>query len=322
MFEILFENKNGKIININDGFNYLLIDFDGFNPPSASLYTSKSPNRKGSKKNGSTLDERALIFQIKLLGDIEENRNALYEWTDTETELKIHYKNGVKKVYCEGTVTDCDVPICTDNEIMTVAITCTDPYLKEMQEIATGISTVFKQFTFPFAISKERTFSVPVKRLMTSVKNVDTEKTTDTYETSATGAIAFNAGIPFSTIRKDSKTNIFNAGAETGALIRIKALAEVSKITLYDANDTTKKFKFKDAFMLAQNEIIEIDTERSPRTVRLIRTNGQVENILRYVEHNPTWFQLKKGDNLFNFTASDINNVEVTFSFTNKYLGA
>ena len=218
MFELSFENSDGKIVNINDGVNYVVIEFEGFNPPAASLYTSKSPNRKGSKKNGSTLDERSLIFQIKLLGDIEANRNALYEWTDTETELKIYYKNGVKSVYCEGTVTDCDVPVCTDNEIMTVAITCPDPYLKDLQEIATEVSNLLKQFTFPFAIDAD--------------------------------------GIPFSTIREDNKTNIFNAGAETGVIIRVKALGEVSNIMLYDANDASRVFEIN--MTLQDGEIVEI----------------------------------------------------------------
>lgn len=282
MFELLLENANGKIVNINDGINYEVVEFEGFNPPAASLYTSKSPNRKGSKKNGSTLDERFLLIHIKIKGNIEANRNALYEWTDTESELKIYYKNGVKNVYCAGTVTDCDVPLCTDNEIMTLAITCPDPYLKDLQEIATEISSLLKQFTFPFAIDA--------------------------------------AGIPFSTIQEDNRTNVFNAGAETGAIIRIKALAAVSNITLYDANDASRIFEIN--LTLQENEIVEIDTERSPRTVKLVRTDGRTENILRYIGHNPTWFRLKKGNNLFGFTASSVESVEVTFSFTNKYLGA
>ena len=281
MFEILLENSDGKIVNINDGVNYVVTDFEGFNPPTASLYSSKSPNRKGSKKNGSTLDERALNIEIKILGDIEVNRNALYEWTDTETELKIYYKNGVKNVYCEGTVTDCDIPLCTDNELVTLAIVCNDPFLKDLQEIATDISNLLKQFTFPFAIDAN--------------------------------------GIPFSTLRADNRTNIFNAGADTGAIIKIKALGEVSNISLFDGNDASRIFKIN--MTLQENEIVEIDTERSPRTVKLIRTDGTVENILKYVGHNPTWFQLKKGNNIFAFTASDTANVEVTFSFTNKFLG-
>lgn len=282
MFELSFENSGGKIVNLNDGVNYVVVEFEGFNPPPASLYTSKSPNRKGSKKNGSTLDERPLLIQVKILGDIEVNRNALYEWTDTETELKVYYKNGVKSVYCVGTVTDCDVPVCTDNEIMTIAITCPDPYLKDLQEIAKEISNLLKQFTFPFAIGAE--------------------------------------GIPFSTIRENNNTNVYNAGAETGAIIHIKALGEVSNISLYDANDATRIFSIN--MTLQAGEVVEIDTERSPRTVKLIRTDGRTENILRYVGHNPTWFQLKKGSNSFGFSASDVGSVEVTFSFTNKYLGA
>ncbi len=281
MFKLALENTDGNIVNLNDGVNYVVIEFEGFNPPAASLFTSKSPNRKGSKKNGSTLDERTVIIAIKILGDVEANRNALYEWADTETELKIYYSNGVKNVYCEGTVTDCDVPLCTDNEIMTLAITCNDPYLKDLEKIATEISNLLKQFTFPFAIDAN--------------------------------------GIPFSTIKEDTKTNVFNAGAETGAIISIKALAEVSNISLYDANDATKIFTIN--MTLQENEVVEIDTERSPRTVRLIKTDGTVENILKYVGHNPTWFRLKKGNNVFGFTASDIGSVEVTFSFTNKYLG-
>lgn len=282
MFELLFENSNGKIININDGVNYEVIEFEGFNPPPASLYTSKSPNRKGSKKNGSTLNERTLLIQIKLHGDIESKRNDLYEWTDTETELKVYYKNGVKNIYCEGTVTDCSVPVCTDNEIVTVAIVCADPYLKDLQEMVTEISNLLKQFTFPFAIDSN--------------------------------------GIPFSTLRNNNITNVFNAGAETGAIIRVKALAEVSNISLFDSNDATKIFQIN--MTLNENEIVEIDTERSPRTVKLIKTDGSIINILRYIGHNPTWFQLKKGNNLFAFSASDTGSVEVTFSFTTKYLGA
>ena len=281
MFELSFENADGRSVNINDNINYVVIDFDGFNPPAASLFTSKSPNRKGSKKNGSTLNERNLLIEIKILGDIEANRNALYEWTDTENEVKIYYKNGIKSVYCEGTVTECDIPLCTDNEIMTVAITCPDPYLKDLQAIQAELSTVLKQFIFPFAID--------------------------------------SAGIPFSTIKEDILTNIFNAGAETGAKITIKAKGEVSNISLFDARDATKIFSIN--LTLQANEVIEIDTERSPRTVRLIRTDGTIENILRYVGNNPTWFTLKKGVNLFSFSAVPMNNIEITFDFTTKYLG-
>ena len=73
MFELRLENKAGNIVNINDGNRYVVLSCTGLNPPSASIFTAKSPNRKGSKHKGSSLDERPMILTIKLLGDIEEN---------------------------------------------------------------------------------------------------------------------------------------------------------------------------------------------------------------------------------------------------------
>lgn len=284
MFSLKLENADGRIIDINDDISYSVLDFEGFDPPAASLFTAKSPNRKGSKKKGSTLNERFLILPIKILGDIEVNRNNLYNWTDPESELKIYFENGVKSVYCEGTVTDCPVPMCTDNEVMTVAITCTDPFLKDLQAISTEISNLLKQFTFPFAINAD--------------------------------------GIPLSTIRENNNTNIINAGAETGVIIRVRAKGEVSNISVFNANDSTQRFDIN--MTLQENEIVEIDTENSPRTVKLIKPDGTVTNILKYIGHNPTWFQLKKGNNLFAFATnptSGMNNVEISFGYTTKYLG-
>ena len=124
MFELKLENSNGAIVNINDEVNYVVLSASGLNPPSASLFTSKSPNRKGLRHNGSTLDERNITIKIKLLGDIENSRIALYEWCNTEQYVKVHFKNNSKEVYCEGYVEDCEVDQFTDSEIVELAILC------------------------------------------------------------------------------------------------------------------------------------------------------------------------------------------------------
>ncbi|MBR4279416.1 MAG: hypothetical protein IKT34_04475, partial [Clostridia bacterium] len=118
MFSFRLENESGNIVDINDGIKYIVTAASGLNPPSAALFTSKSPNRKGSKHNGSTLDERVIIITIKILGDIEANRNALYAWADTEQYCKVYYKNGVRNVFCEGYVQDCPIDLFTDNEVI------------------------------------------------------------------------------------------------------------------------------------------------------------------------------------------------------------
>lgn len=281
MYELRLENENSQTVNVNDGNKYLVLSVSGLNPPKATIFSAKSPNKKGSKKNGSTLDERTVIIQIKLLGDVEANRNALYAWADTEQELKIYYRNGQKNVYCEGTVTDCDIDLFTSNEIVNIAILCNDPYLYDMQEIVSDISSVLKQFIFPFAIDA--------------------------------------AGVPFSTVKESNTTNVFNTGAETGIKITVKCKSDVSNLRIYDARDTTKQFKING--VLQKGWIVEIDTDGSPKTVRAIKPDGTTENLMKYVI-NPTWFTLKKGNNLFGYSADgEVSDIEMTIGFRHKFLG-
>ena len=204
MFELKLENASGNIVNIDDEIKYSVVSVTGLNPPSASLFLSKSPNRKGARHNGSTLNERHVVITIKLLGDVEANRNALYDWIDTEQYIKIRYRNDTKNVYCEGYVEECDFDGFNDNEVVNVAITCANPYWSDLQEIVTDISSVLKQFTFPFSISTP---------------------------------------VAFSTIKSDTTTKIFNSGAETGCRITIKCLGDVNNFVIYNAKDTTQQIK-------------------------------------------------------------------------------
>ena len=282
MFDLRLENSSGNVVNINDGGRYQVLNISGLTPPVASVFASKSPNRKGRKKHGSTLDYRAIVIQIKLLGDIEANRNALYAWTDTETELKIYYSNSTKNVYCEGTVTECDIDLFTDNEVVNLAIECDDPYLQDIQEISTDVSSLLRQFTFPFAIDAE--------------------------------------GVPFSTMRENNATLVYNAGAETGVKITVKCKNTLSNLRIYDARDTTRRIQIN--YNFEAGTLVEIDTENSPKTIKAFKPDGSVVNLLKYVSGNPTWFTLKKGANAFGYTADiGVDKAEISIGFRNRYLG-
>jgi virulence-associated protein VapD len=281
MFALMLENESANVVDINDGAKYQVISASGLNPPSASIFTAKSPNKKGVKYNGSTLDERIIVITVKLLGDIEANRNALYDWVDTEQYVKVKYKNGKKDVYCEGHIQDCDIDLFTDNEVVSIAILCENPYWKAAEEIARDISSILKQFTFPFAIG--------------------------------------SVGVPFSTIRANTSTQILNVGAETGVRITVKCVGDVKNLVIFDARDATKAFRLNAT--LKAGQVLEIDTESSPKTVKVINPDGTTENYLKYTE-NPTWFTLKKGANYFAHAAENgATNAEITIGYTNKYLG-
>ena len=301
MFSLQLENDSANVVDINDGVNYLVINASGLTPPSASIFTAKSPNKKGLKYNGSTLDERNIVLTIKLLGNIEANRNALYAWVDTEQYVKVLYRNGTKNVYCEGYVQDCDIDFFTDNEVVSVAIICPNPYWHDLQAIAVDISSMTKQFTFPFAISFEGVEEI-------AVENPD-GSTAKTY---------MNKGVPFSTVRDTATTTVYNGGNETGAKIQIKCLSDITNLIIYDEQDVNKTFVINTT--LERDWVVIIDTESSPKTCKAYKPDGTVENLLKYL-FNPTWFTLKKGNNVFSYQYTGNAEPEIIISFTNKYLG-
>lgn len=303
MFELMLENSSGNIVDLNDGERYEVISASGLNPPSASIFTSKSPNLKGLKYNGSTLNERIVSIQIKLLGNVEVSRNNLYAWADPEEYTKIRYENGVKKVYCEGHIEVCEVDPFTDNEVMNIEILCENPYWKDLEEISVEITNFLKQFVFPFAISHDETITV-------TSKNPD-----------GTAAVTFyNKGIPFSSLKDNNIESIINSGAETGVQFNIRCTEDIDSFIIFDADNTTRRFQINYPFKAGWQIII--DTERSPKTCQAISPDGTVLNVLRYVKGNPTWFTLKKGVNRLGYIANDgAAAVEMSVNFTIKYLG-
>lgn len=304
MFELRLENESGSVVDINDGVRYIVIPpVSGLTPPSASIFTSKSPNRKGAKYNGSTLAERNIVITVKILGDVEANRNALYAWVDTEQYTKIYYQNGTKNVYCEGYVQDCDIDLFTDNEVVSLAILCPEPYWRDMQEVVVDISSLLKQFTFPFAINHTRTveYSSPNPNGTTAITTM-------------------NEGVPLSTIKEDATTTVFNAGAETGFQIAVRCKAVLRNFEMFDTSDTSRRFKINRS--IPAGAMLVIDTDGSPKTCKVTNPDGTTENYMKYVGINPTWFTLKKGVNTFGYRAdSGAAEAEVFVSFTNKFLG-
>lgn len=282
MFEFRLENEAGNVVNINDESRYVVLSCSGLNPPSASIFTAKSPNRKGSKYKGSSLDERPMILTIKLLGDIEANRIALYDWVSTENYVKIYYKNGKRDVYIEGYVQDCPIDFFTKSEVVSVSILCPDPYFKDLQEISTELATLLPQFTFSFAIDAE--------------------------------------GVPFSTVKNDNHTPIINTGTETGCTLTLTFKGDAYGITIYNARNTTERMVINHTFK--SGDTVVIDTDNTPKKIELTDISGVKSNILRYVESNPTWFTLKNGINEFGFIAeAGQSNIAMSISFKSKYAG-
>ena len=200
-YKLTLQNEAGNIIDINDGERFQVLNCRGLTPPGAELFLSRSPNRKGAKFNGSSLSERNVEIDIKLLGDVEENRNLLYNWVNPESYCRINYSNRLKNVYCEGHVQEATPELFSKSQVMSVVVICGDPYLKSLYTIYQEISQYLNQFTFPFSIDE--------------------------------------AGIPFSTLKADTATTFTYNGVKSGFKAQIIVKSEITRLqitNLIDAN--------------------------------------------------------------------------------------
>lgn len=153
MFTCIVENTRGATLCLTQNeSSYQLISITGLSPPNAQINTTKVAGMDGTRFNSASLNQRNIVFTIRLNGDIEANRLALYSFFRGKERCRIYYKNRSRNVYIEGYVETVDCDIFTNNETMQVSVLCPNPYLKGIEEIITDISNIQGLFAFPFAI--------------------------------------------------------------------------------------------------------------------------------------------------------------------------
>lgn len=200
MYTAKIENSNGEVLTLSGNEPvYQIIDITGLNPPKAQINTSTIVGLDGAVFNSSKLETRNIVLTIKINGDVEANRQQLYNYFRTKSWCKFYYSNQNRDVSIEGYVESVECNLFTNNETAQISIICPYPYFKSLSEILQTLSHTNALFTFPFTIE----LGSPV---------VISEYTT--------------GGI-----------NVYNSSADTGAIIEIDFSNSASSIEL--KNTTT-----------------------------------------------------------------------------------
>lgn len=232
MFTCKVENLKGDVLELtNNDERYQVISVGGTNPPTAIINLSKIAMIDGSKFNSSQLSERNLVIQIKLNGDVEANRIALYSFFRSKEWCRIHYANGARSVYIDGYVESIEVSPFSKIEIMQISIICPNPYFKDEKGISVDFKKVTEAFEFPFAIEE--------------------------------------SGVEFSTIQNAEALTITNSSErETGLIIKIDFTNSCNKIRIRKLS-SSEIFTLNYSF-LAYDRVI-IDTNKGSKSIKLIR---------------------------------------------------
>ena len=286
MFIAKIENLAGQILTLTQNeSNYQVVDIQGLNPPNAQINLSSIAGLDGAKFNSSKIDTRNIVITIKLNGDVESNRQALYRFFPTKQWCKFYYQNSNRNVFIEGYVEANECDFFSDSERMQISIICPRPYFKDVEEIVDDISNIVARFTFPFSIE-------------------------------------YDDPIPFSEYSLSTTALIYNASeAETGTEININVVTPFNKISI--RNTLTGDWLTLENSFLANDKII-INTNKGEKSITLIR-NGVSSNLMGSLVLGSTFFQLASGDNMFGYIVDDdlVYNdyATVKFIFHNKYGG-
>lgn len=285
MYTAKIENRAGNVYVLTGAEAvYQVVDISGLNPPQATINLTPISGIDGALFNSSRLETRNIVLMIKINGDVEVNRQNLYNYFVTKEWCRFYYSNGRRNVYIDGRVESVECGLFTNAEMAQISIICPQPYFKAVDQMVVDISNTLAQFTFPFSIE-------------------------------------YDEPEVFSSLESARVTNLYNDSAsETGCLIDIDFIDAVNKLEIKNV-ETGESLILQYTFLA--NDSVLIDTQIGQKSVKLTR-NGVQSNLFAAVQKGSTFFQLRAGDNFFGYLADDgasDNDVLIRFRYHTTYRG-
>lgn len=283
MYVLEVENEVGERLRLTQNESrYQVLKVDGLLPPKANIVTSSIATMDGERYKSSRLEMRNIVIQVKICGQVEKNRIALYHFFDSGRPLKIYYRNGTRNVYCHGYCEEPDGDLFENGQTLQVSIVCPEPYWRDVATNEYELSFTSGQFEFPFSID--------------------------------------STGIEFSSYTANNELSIVNIGdVRTGMKISLFAKeGTVSRPAIYNVN-TRERFELNTS--LNDSEEIRIDTNRGNRKIVKI-VDGVEYDIFTTLEFGSSWLQLNRALNVFTFGADSGDEfLTVRFGYEIKYKG-
>lgn len=283
MFILKIQNTKGEIFELTrDSANYYIIGIQGLTRPATAVNSSTGGTVDGSFYNSARVEQRNIVIDIVINGDIETNRQRLYQIFPTKTKCTIYFANANRNVQIDGYVETLTGDLFVQREKIQISIICPRPYFEDLETIYTELSKIVRKFEFPFSIEEDEP-------------------------------------IPFSEIVDYPLCTINNGGdVACGCIMTVEFTLQVTTLTIYNTTDQTF-IGFNYPFYAGDTLTINTNTGQLSA---IVTHNGQNTNILNYLIANSTWFKLQPGANNFTFsTITSGEAIRIVFATTNLYGG-
>ena len=283
MFELYFENKNGKQLHFGAGTPYTITEFEGLNPPKATINTNTTATLDGGVFNSSKLEMRSMNIAFAIEEDAEKNRLAIYQVIQPKYPIRLYFNSEYLDVFIDGYVENLDISYFAKKQIATVDILCPRPFFNSAQEIVNRLSAVIPRFHFPFA-------------------------------SEAAGELVIGEIDPVTSVVVE------NAGSvETGLTFELYAKNTISNPKIIDYLNA----RYMEITTTMQpGDLITITTGEGNKTVKLLRS-GVTTNIFNLFSRNSTWLQLdvNGGTYVYEVGTGNVTDLEIAIKHYDQFEG-
>lgn len=281
---------------------FMIKSIDGLGPVKASVNMTELATNDGAIDNSARLEPRTIVLSLGFWEDVKQDTNESIEDLRLKTYKYFPIKRNITFLIetdnriCQtvGRVESNEPDIFSKEEGCVITIDCPDPYFYSAGEdgdneiLFYGAEPLF-EFEFDNNSLDENLIEFGEITLRTE------------------GIITYEGD------------------AETGVIITIHSVGNVTGLTIYNMR-TRETMKIDDAKLaklmggkgIQAGDTIEINTNRGKKGITMLRS-GKVYNILNALDKPVSWFQLVKGDNIFNYTAED-GLMNLQFGIKNKML--
>jgi hypothetical protein len=266
-----------------DESGFLVFNVTGLEPPKATINQSEVPTMDGSIFNSARLTARNLVLSIMFAEGpnrtIEDVRYLSYKYFPLKEKIRLTVKTDKRHAYCDGYVESNEVVIFQKQEYTQVSVICPDTFFYSLQEVGVVFYGVQPLFHFPFS---NESLNVPLLIM---------------------GEI----------INKKEENVYYDGDAPNGFTAYFHFMGPVKDFVLYRVSTQEYMRVYTDVIESITGESIKaaddlvINTVRGRKSVKLIR-NAVTWNILSALDVESTWLELRKGDNVFAFTAEEGEN--------------
>lgn len=235
MYTLICENKYGDQIELTHNPAYNIVEITGFDPPDATINTTKNAGADGSVYNSSYINERQITITLVVNAPAEANRINLYRYFKSKFPVRLYYSNGTRDVYIDGYVQNIQIGYFEKKQTIQITVYCPKPLLNGTAEDIQDFSSVEALFEFPFSIEEPIPFSEILLQVEKSIINYGDVDTGVLISIRATGTVV-NPKI----YNVDTGEHIFlNVTMAAGDVININTRQAEKSVTLTSNGVTT-----------------------------------------------------------------------------------